>query len=145
MINPFDEVNWNPDRNGLRTFAKSITIGMPLVALMLGTFGRLRTHSWPAWTWWLAGIGFTVGVLLWLLPQIARPCYVVWNGLGCAVGFVTSNTAVIAIYFLVVTPIGLLLRLSGRDPLRLRGGRERNTYWEDAEKTGDATRYFRQY
>ena len=145
MIKPFHEVNWNPDRSGRRAFAKSIAIGMPVVALTLGALGWFRMHTWPAWTWWLAGIGFTAGVVLWLIPQIARPFYVVWNGLGCGIGFVVSNTAVTAVYLFVVTPIGFFLRVFGRDPLHLRCERERDSYWEDAEKTGDAAGYFRQY
>ena len=86
-----------------------------------------------------------MGGVLWLIPQIARPFYVVWNGLGCGIGFVVSNTAVTAVYLLVVTPIGFFLRVFGRDPLHLRCERERDSYWEDAEKTGDAAGYFRQY
>lgn len=145
MLNPFREVNWNPDTAGRRAFAKSIAIGLPVIALVLGTLGWFRAHSWPAWTWWLAGIGFAAGGVLWVVPQIARSFYVAWNGLGCCIGFVVSNTAAAAVYYLVITPIGLLLRLSGRDPLQRRSERGRESYWEDAEKAGDSERYFRQY
>ncbi len=145
MLNPFHEVDWNPGTAGRRAFAKSLVIGLPLVALVLGTLGWFRAHSWPVWTWWLAGIGLAVGAVLWLLPQIARPFYVVWNGLGCSIGFVVSNAAVTAVYLLVITPIGLVLRLCGRDPLRRRFERERASYWEDAKKPGDSGRYFRQH
>ena len=145
MINPFHEVNWNPDRAGRRAFANSIAIGFPILALVLGALGFFRGHAWPVWTLWLAGIGFAAGVVLWLVPQIARPFYVVWNALGCCIGFIVSNTAVSAVYFLVVTPIGLALRMTGRDPLQRRFERDRDSYWEDAEKPGDAERYFRQH
>ena len=145
MINPFHEVNWNPDRSGRRAFAKSIAIGMPVVALLFGALCWYRMYAWPVLSSWIAGIGFTAGVVLWIIPQIARPFYAVWNGLGCCIGFVVSNTVVTAVYLLVVTPIGLLLRLFGRDSLQRRCERERDTYWEDAEKTGDATDYFRQH
>ncbi len=145
MINPFADVNWHPDQTGRRAFAKSIAIGMPAVALVFGSLGWLRTHTWPAWTWWLAAIGCATGIVLWLLPQISRPFYIAWNAIGCCVGFVVSNAALAAIYFLVVTPIGLALRLARRDPLRLRPDRARASFWDDAEKPRDATRYFRQY
>jgi hypothetical protein len=145
MINPFCEVNWNPGLAGRRAFAKSIAIGFPLIALVLGALGLLRAHAWPVWTLWLGNIGAASGIALWLVPQIAGPFYVVWNALGCCIGFVVSNVAVTAVYLLVVTPIGLALRMLGRDPLRRRFERERASYWEDAEKTGDAERYFRQH
>ena len=50
-----------------------------------------------------------------------------------------------AIYFLIVTLTGLALRMLGRDPLRRRFERGRASYWDDAEKAGDAERYFRQH
>ena len=145
MINPFREVNWNPGVAGRRAFAKSIAAGMPLLALVLGMLGWFRTHTWPVWTWWLACIGAGAGAVLWLAPQIARPFHVAWNGLGCCIGFVVGNVAVTSVYFLVVTPIGLVLRMLGRDPLRRRFERGSASYWEDAEKPGDAERYFRQH
>ena len=145
MINPFHEVNWNPDLAARRAFARSIALGFPIIALVLGALGFFRGHAWPVWTLWLAGIGFAAGVVLWLLPQIAKPFYVVWNGLACSIGFVVSNTAVSAVYFLIVTPIGLALRMFGRDPLHRRFERDRDSYWEEAEKAGDAERYFRQH
>jgi hypothetical protein len=145
MINPFREVNWRPGLAERRSFAKSIAIGLPLLAIALGAAGWLRSHTWPAWTWWLAAIGVAAGSLLWFLPQIARPFYTVWMALGCGIGIVVSNLAVTAVYLLVVTPIGLLLRAFGRDPLQRRLERERASYWEEAEKPGDGESYFRQH
>jgi hypothetical protein len=145
MINPFREINWAPGPRELRSFAKVIAVGMPLVALLLGAPGWLRSHAWPAWTLWLGGIGCVTGLALLLVPQIARPFYLVWMGLGCCIGIVVSNAVLAAIYLLIVTPIGLALRLAGRDPLRLKAEPQRASYWEDAEKAGDADRYFRQH
>lgn len=145
MINPFREVNWAPGIPERRSFAGSLAIGLPLIALVLGALGWLRSGEWPAWTWWLAAIGGGLGVVLWCAPQLARPFYLAWMALGCAIGLLVSNVLVAAVYFLVVTPTGLVMRLCGRDPLRLRIGRERSSYWEDAEKPGAAESYFRQH
>lgn len=145
MINPFREVNWTPGIPERRSFARSIAIGLPLIALIFGTAGWLRARNWPGWTWWLAAIGGGLGVALWCAPRFARPFYIAWMTLGCAIGLLVSNVLVAAVYFLVVTPTGLVMRLCGRDPLRLHMERESASYWEDAEKPGDAARYFRQH
>jgi len=145
MFNPFQDVNWHPDIAGRRAFAKSIAFGVPLVALILGIIGWLRTDHWSGWTMWLAGAGAAAGLLFWLAPWIARPFYILWHALGCAIGFVVSNVLLTAVYYLVVTPIGLLLRIAGRDPLERRFEPERSSYWKDAEKVNDAERSFRQY
>ena len=145
MINPFSEIHWKPGTAEKRAFAKSIAIGLPVVAAVLGGIGWIKTGVWPSWTPWLAGAGGASGVFLWLAPQVAGPFYALWYGLAASIGFVVSNTAVAVIYFGVITPVGLLLRLFGRDPMERRFEPGQESYWKDAEKVGDAERYFRQY
>ena len=145
MINPFRDVNWRPDAAALRTFAAGIALGVPLLALAFGAIAWLRSQPWPAWTLWTSGTAFALGAALWLLPRIARPFYLAWYALGCALGFIVGNTVATAVYFLIVTPVALLLRLAGRDPLERRIEPGRASYWRDAEKSDDAERCFRQY
>ena len=145
MINPFSEIQWEPGIAEKRAFAKSIAIGLPVIAVVLGGIGFFKTNTWPSWTLWFGGIGGALGALLWLVPRIAGPFYAIWFGLAACIGFVVSNTAAAAIYFLVITPIGLLLRVSGRDPMERSFDPGKKTYWKDAEKVDDAERYFRQY
>ena len=145
MINPFRETNWKPGTHELRSFGKIIATGFPIVAALLGASLWLRSHVWPAWTLWLGGIGLITGIACMLAPRAVRPLYLAWMALGCCIGFVVSNVVLAAIYFLVVTPIGLALRLAGRDPLQRGIEHGRVSYWEDVQKTGDAERYFRQH
>ena len=145
MINPFREINWKPGPRELRAFGKVIALGFPIVAALLGACARLRAHAWPTWTLWLGAVGLVVGLACVLVPRMARPLYLVWMIVGCCLGLIVGNVVLAAIYFLVVTPIGLALRLAGRDPLRRAIGRDRASYWDDAQKAGDAERYFRQH
>jgi hypothetical protein len=145
MLNPLKEVNWNPGIVERRKFAMSIAIGLPFVALALGWLGWLRSDSWSPWTSWLAGCGGGLGLVLRLAPRFAKPFYVIWYGLGCCVGLIVGNIAIAAIFYLVITPAGLLLRIFGRDPMERRFEPGRKTYWNDAEKVEEVERYFRQY
>ena len=145
MLNPFREINWKPAPRELRAFGKVIALGFPIVAVLLGASAWLRSHAWPSWTLWLGAVGFLVGLACVLVPRAARPLYLVWMALGCCIGLVVGNLVLAAIYFLVVTPIGLALRLAGRDPLRRAIEPEHQSYWDDAQKAGDAERYFRQH
>ncbi len=145
MMNPFRDTNWKPGPHELRAFGKVIAAGFPIVAALLGASAWLRSHVWPSWALWLGGIGIIIGVACMFVPLVARPFYLVWMALGCCIGLVVSNVVLAAIYFFIVTPIGLALRVAGRDPLRRAFGRERRTYWDDAEKAGDAKQYFRQH
>lgn len=101
-------------------FKKKITkdqsrdAGMALVLLLLLVFlGRKREG------WLIAAMA--VHVLNMIFPQIYRPFAVVWFGLSDAIGAVTSKILLAIVFFTIVTPIGILRRLFGKDSLKLRG------------------------
>jgi len=145
MLNPFADVNWNPDVPARRKFAVSLIVGFPVIALILGISTRLASGAWKPFFLWLGLIGLAVGVVLWLVPQIARPFYVVWYFLGCCVGIVVGNVLFSVLYFLVVTPMGLLRRVLNPRAFTKSPDKTRATYWEDAEKVVDPKRYYRQF
>ncbi len=145
MLNPFKDVNWNPGLPERRKFAVSLVIGFPVIAIVLAIVTRLGTHQWNEFFLWLGVIGLAVGVVLWIVPQIARPFYMVWYFFGCCVGIVMGNVLLSAFYYLVITSFGLVMRAAGRDPLRRKFDRSTPTYWQDAEKVVDLKRYYRQF
>ena len=74
MVNPFKEVNWNPGPQERRKFALSLIIGFPCVAVVLLLLGWLRGKGWNLpLAAMVGGGGLAVGLLLLVLPQIARP------------------------------------------------------------------------
>ena len=145
MINPFKDTNWNPDTAARRSFAKSLVIGFPAIAIVFTLVGWLKTGVIPTWTPWLAAIGAGAGIVFWLIPQIAKPFYLVWYFAACCIGIVVSNLIIAAFYYLIITPVGLIMRAIGRDPMRRRFDPAAASYWQDAEKAIDPKRYFRQF
>ena len=84
-----------------------------------------------------------VTALFWL--PFARALRDSWMEAVAPMGWSVSNLVLASTYFLVLTPIGWLLRLTGRDPLSLRRGVDRKTYWVDHQTPADIRRYFRQF
>ena len=146
MINPFKEVNWRPGPAEKRKFALSLVIGFPCVAIALFFLRRVMSGSWaPAPALWLGSVGFCVGLLLVAVPVLARPLYLVWYVAASCIGFVVSNVLVAGFYFLILTPIGLLLNASGRAPFPKGPNKGVVSYWREAEQVTDAKRYFSQF
>lgn len=145
MMNPFAEVDWNPDVRGRRKFAVSLIIGFPVIALLLALVSWLKTHAVGHFPAWLGGIGLAAGVLFWLAPQIARPFYVAWYFLACCMGFVVGNVLFAVFFYLVFTPLGLLLRLRKRQAITKGFDKAKASYWRDVEKPVDLKRYYRQF
>lgn len=145
MLNPFADVNWNPNIAERRKFGRSLVIGFPIVAIILALVFRITTNTWKPFPFWLGTIGLTLGVVFWILPQIARPFYSAWYFLACCMGFVVGNVLLSALFYLLVTPIGLAVRLSGRKLLCKCPDKSQVTYWREAQKVVDFKRYFRQF
>lgn len=145
MINPFADVNWNPGTAERRKFATSLIIGFPAVAIVLSLIMRLTTHTWKPFPLWLGGIGLAVGLILWVVPQIARPFYLVWYALACSIGIVVANVLFSGFYYLILTPIGVVLRSTGSMGFPKGFAKDQPTYWKDVEPVTDLKRYYRQF
>jgi hypothetical protein len=145
MSHPFADLDWRPDWEKRRAFGKVLVLGFLGLGVLLWVLVRWKTGRWADWPLWLGGICASVGAVCWMVPGLGRPVYVVWHAVGGAISFAITNVLLLVIYFLVITPIGLVLRALGRDPLERRWDRTAPTYWKEAEKPVDAKRYFRQF
>ncbi len=65
-------------------------------------------------------------ILNMVIPGIFKPVAVVWLAFSHILGSVTSKILLTLIFFFVVTPVGLLMRLSGRDVLKLKEFKQGN-------------------
>ncbi|SRR5579872_2643620 len=65
-------------------------------------------------------LALTFHVINMIVPQIYRPIAIVWLGLSDLMGEVASKVMLSIVFFLVVTPIGLIRRMFGKDSMRLR-------------------------
>lgn len=132
-------IQWNPSTKQLRQFAG---IWFPAFCGLVGWSIGQKTGHWSEVEigWVLAGL-LSVGGLI--LPVLIRPIFVGLILLTFPIGWVVSHLLLGLIFYGVVTPIGLILRISGHDPLQLKkpGG---NSVWKTSIGKTDATRYLRQ-
>ena len=147
MINPFKEINWKPQSVDLSKFALSLIIGFPCIAVVFFLAKWVKTGSVPEADFFLklGIVGAVVGLVCKLVPIIARPLYVVWYALACCIGIVMANLLFALMFYGLFMPIGLFMRLIGRDALKLKFQRGTPTYWQDAEPAPPPAQYFRQY
>ncbi len=79
-------------------------------------------------------------------PAALRPLYIVWMTLALALGFVMTRVLLTITFVVMITPIGLLMRAFGKDPMQRKIDPALPTYWIPKEPSGDdrerLTRYF---
>lgn len=134
------DINWHPSPKELRVFG----------VLQLVFFGAVaaisRRHSGSAT---LATIIIAASLLAACValaaPRAIRPLYVAWMAAVWPIGWTVSHLAMACLFYLVFTPIGLIMRACGHDPLRRKFDRTAETYWSDRQTTRDSGRYFRQF
>lgn len=146
MVNPFKEVDWNPDVAARRSFAKSLVIGFPCVALAFLLILRVKNGEWDIQiALRIALIGSGAGVVFHALPTLAKPFYLVWYAIACCIGLVMGNVLLGLVFYVFVSGIAVVMKLLGRDPLCRRLDRDAVTYWREAEQPDDPRRYYSQF
>ena len=94
----------------------------------------------------LAGMGLAIGLSGLIRPRTLRPLFAFLIAVTYPIGLVISNLILAALFYALFTPIGLIFRLLGRDPLgRRRLPADWGTYWKPYPLTTETRRYFRQY
>lgn len=134
------DINWNPSRKELRVFSLLLIGFGVIVAAVL--FKRFESQT-PAVAA-LLGTG-AIGLIGLATPGLVRPLYVVWMALAFPIGWTVSHLMMLAVYYLVLTPIGIAMRLCGRDPMRQQLDRTAKTYWLTRSPRDDTKGYFRQF
>jgi len=119
----------------------------PLFALFVGIVGWILMHRFAGHTaaYVLWAVAAVLIVIYYLIPAIRRPVYLGWMYAVMPIGWVISHVLLTGIYLLLITPIGLLMRLVGYDPMKRRFDRSAETYWIRREPTQDTNQYFKQY
>jgi len=62
-------------------------------------------------------------------PRILRPANQLWARFGLLLHKITNPIILGVIFYVVITPTGLVMRLAGRDLLKLKLNRESSSYW----------------
>ncbi len=100
------------DRKGLREF------GLVTGGIVAGLFGLffpwLLERSLPLWPWIVFGV---LGVWGLIAPLSLRPVYRGWMRFGLMLSKVTTPLIMGIVFFVVITPVALILKIVGNDPM----------------------------
>ena len=131
-----EEIEGSSDR-GFGLTVGGILLAIALIRIGLGWWSTgAVTLGWLEWL--LGGIGSALLVFGFVAPSLLAPLNRAWTKLGLLL-FVIVNPIVLGLIFLLtIVPIGLLLRLFGKDPLRLRFEPDADSYWISREPPGPA-------
>lgn len=112
----------------LRKFG--ITIGSVLIIIAAALYFYEKSSFM-----YFGGVGFLLIVTGLAAPGILKPLNKIWMTFALLLGWLTSRIILILLYYLVITPIGIIAKLFGKKFLDLNISKDSSTYWIKREKT----------
>lgn len=135
------EINKDPSRSQLRSFA---LIWFPAFCALVGFLLFRKVGTTPAYAVW--GTGLALSVVGLFVPSFMRIIFVGLMYITFPIGFVVAHVLLAAIYYVVLTPIALVMRVTGYDPMGRRKAKiAPKTYWTTRESNRPRKSYFRQF
>ena len=132
----FQHVKWRPDARELRRFAIAMLIGFGLLGLLAAWRAKgVGTGSIVLW-----GIGVFLATAA-FVPRVGRVAYLAVYLPTSIIGYVVSHVILALMFFFVITPLGVVLRLMGKDLLQ----RKEKTGWIPVKEIKSKDSYYRQF
>lgn len=91
--------------------AKDTGMAMVLVFLLIGIIGDNRAFLFAA-------LSLLIVNMIW--PKFFKPIALLWNGLSLLLGTVMSKILLTVVFFLIVTPVGIVRKWLGADAMQLK-------------------------
>lgn len=135
------EIKRDPSPREVRQFS---FFWLPAICFVLAGVAAYHFASPRAAAIWVAG-GVMSALLGAIQPRWMRAVFLGWMWAAFPVGWLVSHVLIAAIYFLLITPIAVVMRVAGRDPLSRRFDRDAASYWIPRRQDHDPARYFRQF
>ena len=134
------EINRHPTARELRWFGVLLAVFVALAGGLM--YWRLEAPTTARMIW-------TAGAALAAIYAAAAPLrrwiWLGWLYAAFPIGWTLSHLALAVTYYVVLTPIGLLLRLVHGNPLDRVPNRSAASYWTARRQVRDVRRYFRQF
>jgi len=132
LIEPKGSVTQHDGAAVTNAQARKSALLVGAVLLLIAAWNVYRGR--PTIVYIFGGLGALLVLFGLFVPPAARAFHTAWMRFAEALGYINSRVLLTLMYYVAVTPYGLVSRLAGRDPLRRRGpGGE--SYWVERKRT----------
>ena len=114
-----------------RTFG----LAFAFIFALIGGIGLWLQHEYALW-WFIAALPFLGCGLFY--PRALAPLNRLWLKLGLLLYHIVNPLVMGIIFCLTIVPIGLVMRLRNKDPLRLKLDADAKSYWISRQPPGPA-------
>ena len=130
--------NIKSEKSDLRKFG--ITIGI-LLMIIAGILFWKEKESFQIFL----TIGAVLCVFSVVIPVILKPIYWMWMIFATILGWIMTRVILSILFYVIITPIGLISRLFGKQFLELKWNEKNSTYWNYRSDKLDKRSYEKQF
>ncbi len=112
-----------PSPTELRQFG--LVLATALIVVFGGALPWLFGRAFPLWPWWVAA---AIAAPAAVYPRALAPLHRAWMVLGHALGWFNTRLILGAVFFLIIVPFGVVLRLLGKPPIPRRPDPDATSY-----------------
>jgi hypothetical protein len=113
-----------------KTSEKNFGILFFVVFLLISLWPLLNGNSLRIWSIF---VSITFLIIAFLKQELLKPLNNSWIKLGEMLGKIISPIVMALIFFLILTPLSLIIRIFGKDLLKIKFSKD-NSYWIKREK-----------
>lgn len=117
------------DKTTLRRFGLVLGGMIPLWFGLL--LAWLFDYGGPVWPWIMGAI---LALIALAMPLALKPLFRAWTAVGHVMGWINTRILLGLVFFLLITPLGLVMRLLGKRPLKLHRDAQAESYREPSAK-----------
>jgi len=110
---------------------RSFGIVFFIVFLLISLWPLINDENIRWWSFFISIIFLFLGLID---SKVLSPLNKIWFKFGIILGRIVSPIVMGIIFFAVVTPIGIFMRLIGKDLLGMKFSKNKKTYWINREK-----------
>ncbi len=89
-------------------------------------------YNSPAFMY-LIPMGMVIMCIGFIAPVILKPIYILWMIIAVLLGFVSTRVILTILFYLIITPISIIFKILGKDPLNKKIDKSKSSYWEYRE------------
>ena len=119
----FEEIkNIKTGKKDIRSFSVTFAIIFLIIA---GFLYYQEKDSFQLFIYLAGSFSFS-GIIL---PIVLKPAYMIWMIFAVILGWFMTRVILSLLFYLIITPIGLFLRILGKDLLGLKEEKNQKSYW----------------
>ena len=135
------EIDWNPKNKQLKNFGKIALVATVIISLLLYFLKGVAIQ----WISIILGFGIFIFIISLISLKLTKVIYLGMIILTSPIGFAVSFVLLAVFYFLLLTPLGFVFRLIGRDPLCRKFDANAKSYWLSRHPPKGPEQYFHQF